>query len=149
MRQDDTWHAAGAFEDSTVTISITQNDWEQVTNATNNLLQATVANGFAASGDTLEFLNAGDYEGWLNFTFTGFTSQVYKFRVWNVTDGVVEWVGKSQTGDGAGDFVGIFITTYFNDVSAGDKFIIQVTNTDGSNDITIREASFFVNYLHD
>jgi len=37
----------------------------------------------------------------------------------------------------------------FTNITAGSKFIMQCTNIDASNDVTIRYGSYFLQYLHD
>ena len=149
LRQTDTWHIFGGFEDSAVVVSISQGVYNHVSNATGDLWTGIEADGFAMSGDTMTITNAGDYFGAFSVGFTTINSNVVKFRVFNVTDGVPQGFSVGATGDGPSDYVIITKPLYFDDISAGDKLVMQCTNIDASNDIKVRFGTFFLTYLHD
>jgi len=146
---DSSWHIFGGFADSAVSIDITEDEYSPVTNASNNLWIGLEAVGFSVSGDTMIIDNAGDYFGSFSVTWTGGTGRVYRFRVYNVTDGAEEGFSIAGTGDGADDYVTITKPLYFEDVSPGDRFVMQVTNIDNSEDITIRYGAYTLMYLHE
>ena len=149
VRQADTWHMFGGFEDSAVVISVTQSQYSTVSNAAGDLWTGIEADGISMSGDTMTIDNAGDYFGAFSVTFTGSTGNVFIFQVYNITDGSKEGFDIGATGDGANDYVTVTKPLYFEDVAAGDKFIMRCTNIDASNDPTVRFGAYFLTYLHD
>ena len=148
LLQDDVWHAFGGFQDSAVIVPITQNVYSQITNGNGDLFTGVEAVGFSISGDTVTFEQDGDYSGLVSLTFTGNNSNVFKFRVYNVTDAAQEGFSIAMTGDGGNDYVTVTKPLYFENITAGDEFIMQITNIDGSNDATLRFSTFYISYLH-
>lgn len=148
LRQDDTWHAYGGFQDSIVVITLVESEWKQITNATNDLYTATESDGFTLSGDTLEILNTADYVGSMSITFTGTAGNVYQFRIYDITSAAQVGFTTASTGDGGADYVTTPLDIYF-EATAGYKYILEVRNIDGSNSATIRNSTFTIFYLHD
>jgi len=149
IRVADVWHVFGGFQDSTVEISITEDEWAVVTNTAGDLWTGISADGFSMSGDTMIITNAGCYMGSFSVTFTVTNSNVVIFRVYNVTQAVAEGFTIGATGDGAADYVTVTKPLLFHDIAAGDRLVMQCTNTDASNNITVRFGAYFVTYLHD
>jgi len=149
LRQYDTWHMFGGFQDSAVVISITQNNYSTVSNVAGDLWTGISANGFSMSGDTMTIDNAGCYFGAFSVTFTAGNGNVILFQVYNVTDGAAQGFAVGATGDGDNDYVTITKPLMFHDITAGDKLIMRCTNIDASNDVTVRYGAYFLTYLHD
>ena len=149
LRQYNTWHMFGGFEDSAVVISITQNNYSTVSNVAGDLWTGISANGFSMSGDTMTIDNAGCYFGAFSVTFTAGNGNVILFQVYNVTDGAAQGFAVGATGDGDNDYVTITKPLMFHDITAGDKLIMRCTNIDASNDVTVRYGAYFLTYLHD
>lgn len=143
------YHLYGGFQDSSVDVAITQNQWSMVTNAGNNLWQSSEYDGFNVVGDTMVFLYAGDYFGIVSLVFEGSNGNEYEFRLWNVTDSEVEGYAQGQTGRGTGSYSSITQPIYFEDIDTGSKVIMQVTNKSGSNAATLKFGSFYAMYLHE
>jgi len=148
LRQYDTWHTFGGFQDSAVEISISQGVYNHVTNAAHNLWTGIEANGFSMSGDTMVITNAGDYFGAFEVTFSTTNGNSVNFRIYNVTDGAQQGFKTGATGRGD-DYATISKPLYFDDISAGDRLVMQCTNVDAGNNITVRYATYFLTYLHD
>ena len=149
VRQADTWHMFGGFEDSAVVISVTQSQYSTVSNAAGDLWTGIEADGISMSGDTMTIDNPGDYFGEFSVTFTGSSGNVYKFQVYDITAGEEEGFSIAATGDGTNDYVTVTKPLYFEDVTAGRKYIMRCTNIDASNDPTVRFGAYFLTYLHD
>lgn len=149
LRQAGTWHMFGGFQDSAVVIDVTEDVYTPVTNAAGNLWTGLEADGFSMSGDTMTITNAGDYFGAVSITFTASNSEVIMFQVYNVTDGAQEGFAAGTTGDGANDYVTLTKPLYFEDVSAGDKYVLRMTDLDSNDDITVRHGTYYLTYLHD
>jgi len=149
FRQANIWHMFGGFEDSAAVISITEDQYSMVTNVAGDLWKGIEVDGFSMSGDTMTIDNAGDYIGSVSITFTCTNSNVCRFHVYNVTDAAEEGFAVGATGDGASDYVTVTKPLYFENVSAGDEFVLRCTNVDASNDITVRFGAYFLTYLHD
>ena len=147
-RQGNVWHAYGGFQDSTATITISQGDFAQVTNAAGDLFTAVEVDGFTMSGDTLIFTNAGDYFGEVSLTYTTTNGNSCTMRIYNVTDAAINGFKTGSTGMGA-NYSTFTMPLYFEAVSAGDRFVLEVTNIDASNDIVAKFSTFYIAYLHD
>ena len=148
LRQDDTWHMFGGFQDSAVTITITEDVYSHVTNAAHNLWTGIEADGITISGDTMIIANAGDYIGSFEVTFKTTNANSVLFRIFNVTDNTQQGFSTGATGRGA-DYATISKPLYFYGMSAGDRLVMQCTNVDASNNITVHYATYFLTYLHD
>jgi hypothetical protein len=148
IQQNDVWHAFGGFEDSSVSVAITQDQWSVVTNATKNLWGGSEADGITLSGDTMTVVNPGDYFGVLCITFEGTNTNEYEFRVFSVTDNAQVGFKQGATGRGTGNYSRFTVPLYF-ECTANEKLVLQVTNTSGSNPAIMKFAQFVLVYLHD
>jgi len=146
--QHNIYHVYGGFQDSSVEVGITKDQWSMVTNAGNNLWQSTEYDGFNVVGDTMIFLYTGDYFGIVALTFEGNQGNEYKFRLYNVTQDNVEGYVLGQTGEGNESYSGMPQPIYF-EITAGDKIVMQVTNTSGNNAAVLKFGSFYAMYLHE
>lgn len=94
-------HAYGGFQDSNVTIDLTQNNWVQVTNDENDLWSGLEADGFSLSGDTMYVGYDMDIDGEpVVITFNGSSQKEYQFRLYNVTQTRQEGFLQGKTGEG-------------------------------------------------
>jgi len=139
-------HIFAGFQDSAVVIDLTQSSYSQITNLANDLWTVTDENDATISGDTLILATAGNYWGTYSVTFDGSIAS-YRFRVYNVTDAAEEGFAVHATGWGAGNYTVITKPLYFKDCTAGDRFVMQVTNLDGNEDATFVDGAIVVNYL--
>jgi hypothetical protein len=149
LRQSNTYHIIGSFENESEVIDLTQNVYSQVTNATTDLWTGVELDGFTVTNDKITVLNEAHYFGNYVFTFTGTSGTVFKFRLWNETKGIVIAPSVSMTGDGGSDYVSITIPFYSDEIDAGDVIYTQVTNINSSVDITMIDGFFMMMYLHD
>jgi hypothetical protein len=149
LKQAGTYHAYGGFQDSAVTLTLTnQNTWYQITNATNNLWTGLEADGMTLSGDTITITNTGDYFGTVSLTFSGINARDYQVIVYNITQDTYTYhIGATTTG--ATNFTNIVLPLYL-EVTAGDRFVIklQCTSAAGATPV-MKSAVFTIQYLHD
>lgn len=148
-------HAFYGFEDSTVTPDLTQNTWQHITNATNNLFTAVQDGaGIVIVNDTFYFnqpSKAGLHPHILfHFGVDGYSgiNEDYEVRGFNVTDnrGVVR---KAEgTGDGANNRISIGTTAYDSGASYGDKYVLQIINKTNNNDFTFENGSIYMEVSH-
>jgi hypothetical protein len=68
-------HAALYFEDESETLTMTQNNWAQITNGTNDLFTTGQVSNITVSDDTLVISTPGDYMIACSLSFSG-TSNV-------------------------------------------------------------------------
>lgn len=149
IERDTTYHAIGGFEDSTLTVSIVSKDtWYQVTNSTNDAFIGVDAQGFDLSGDTLIFLNSGDYRGTISVTFSGNSGNEYQFRIYNATKAEQVAFRQGETATGTSSFSNVCFPVYAS-VNKNDGLVIQVENISASNDVIIRHIQFEAVYLHE
>ena len=147
VQLDSIWHAYGGFEDSSITIDLTQNTWANIKNAGGTLWGIDHSNGFSMSGDTLTIENSGHYSGSLSITLSGANNDEVYMRIYNVTqDDSTYKIG--FTGVGATAFRNVTMPIYLT-ATANDEFVLQLLNTDSNDDAIIRSAIFHMTYLHD
>ena len=146
VRQEDTWHAFGGFQDQAETLTLDADTWTHVTNAGNNLWTGLEADGLTLTDDEIIVANAGDYIGNLSLTITGGNSKDFKFRIYNVTkDEVMGYhIGASTT---ISNYTNISIPLYL-ECDAGDHLQVQAWSLAGD-DPTLRSSIFYISYLHD
>jgi len=140
----------GGFQDESETITCgVQNTWYHVTNATNDLWTGTEADGFTLSSDVMTIVNAGDYYGTLAISLSGAVNDDFEFRIYNVTDSVQEGYKMGITTTGAGNYQQIVMPLYI-EADANDQFRMEVRCISaGSGDPTLKQAIFYIAYLHD
>lgn len=150
MRQGETWHAYGGFQDQSVTITTgTVNTWYHVTNATNDLWTAAEADGFSMVDDVLTATNAGDYAGIVSLTISGTANKDFELRVYNVTDSVIAGYHIGVTTTGAGNYANVTLPFYLEaDASTQFRLEIRCTTNPTANP-TLQHAIFYMSYLHD
>lgn len=144
---DSIFHAYGGFEDSLVTIDLTQNTWVPITNAYKTLWTGSEVYGFTFSGDTVTVGFTGDIEGIVSITFNGSSQKEYQFDIYNVTQARQEGFKQGATGNGASNYVNVALPVYI-ETTAGDKLIIRVQNISGDEDIIFEHAQFSLKYVH-
>ena len=149
VRQANTWHAYGGFQDESETITISAVDtWAMITNGTSDLWTGLEANGMSLVNDILTIPNAGDYSGILSMSFSGLNGKDFQLRVYNITQAVQSGYVIGATTFGAGNFTNVAVPLYL-EADAGDTFRMEVQCiTDGS-DPTFKNAIFNLAYLHD
>ena len=136
----------GYFADSSVTISITEDVYSQVTNTTDSLFRIIDYYNVTRSGDSL--INSLSTEAYYTLNgsigFEGTVNNTYFVQV-NTDDGVIYKMG--VTGTGAGNIMSIPINTYWV-ASADERLWIEITNEDASNDADISEGAITLIYIH-
>jgi len=142
------YHAYGGFQDSTVSVAITVNQWSVVTNANKDLWGGTEIDGISVSGDTVTIENTGDYFGLVSVVFEANNGNECELRIYNVTQGRMEGFTLGQTGRGTGSYSSIALPLYFEN-TAGDEYVMQVTNRSGSNAAVFKFGQFIITYLHE
>ena len=150
LRQRSTWHAYGGFQDSAVTVTLTnQSTWYHITNANNDLWTAVETDGMTLVGDTITITNGADYTGQLSLTFSGINGRDFQIWVWNITDGVAATYHVGATTTSASNFTNVTLPIYL-EATAGDQFRMemQCTSTAGATPV-VKSAVFNIQYLHD
>jgi len=149
MRQADTWHAYGGFQNQSETITIAAVDtWTHVTNATNDLWTGLEATGLTLSGDVMTIQNEGDYVGALTMTISGLATKDFQIRIYNVTTSAQMGYVVGTTTTGAGNYEDVTLPLYL-ECSAGDQLRVEIQCTTDGSDPTVRSAVFEIHYLHD
>jgi hypothetical protein len=136
-------HAHLYFNDSTETISLTQNVYSHLTNETKTLFTVDETSNVTCQGDTITIITAGDYL--LTFDFNGDgngANDIYKFKLYknNVA------VPGSTVSKGVTSSVGW--NWYLEDLVAGDDLKIMITNTVDNDDIIANNAVIYLRKEH-
>lgn len=142
------WHAYGGFQDKSDIIDCTKNTWKFVTNVGNNLWTGLEADGLTLSGDVMTVVNSGDYFGHLSMTASSVSSNDFQIRVYNITQGVAMGYKIGQTTTGLGNYATFSLPLYL-ECNAGDQLRVEVVNLTNNDDLTVRNAVFYISYLHE
>jgi len=147
-------HLRATAVDSAVVIDIAAQDtWYQITNASDSIFRYIEHNDqFLVSGDTIIYndpaLSTAHYDWVVQIGGTGATGILYRVRIYNVTDATVIGEAKKEfPATGSDDM----ITVFGYDMSAdhGDEVIIQIANTEGTQDFTFTEGFIKSEYNHE
>jgi len=147
VRQANTWHAYGGFEDQDETITCGAGDWNHITNAGNNLWNLDEEDGITESGDVFTITNTGDYMGVCSISISALNGKDFHVRVYNNTQAREEGrpIGISTTG--ANNEMNVCVPLYI-EATAGDEFQFEIMSADGT-DPKVDDALFSLAYLHD
>jgi len=147
MRQGNTWHAYGGFEDQAETVACGAGDWNHITNATNDLWTLDEFDGVSTTLDTLVIANGGDYFGTLSLSISALNGKDFHIRVYNNTQASAEGreIGISTTG--AGNEMNVAVPIYVEGTT-GDAIQFEIMSADGT-DPVVDDGLFYFTYLHD
>ena len=140
-------HAHLAFNDSAITLDMTQSEWSQVTNTTNTLFTENELVNMTFAGDslTIDAGYGGDYIVNLGLSFAGTASDDYEICLFknNAILGVIMEVETTGTNN---TYVGL--PTYIDGAVAGDDLKLMIRNTASADDAVILACSWVIYLLH-
>jgi len=148
LRKANVWHVYGGFQDEAETIECTEDVWAKVTNAGGDLWSGTEADGFILSNDVMTVINAGDYIGHVSITISGGVNDDFYFRVYNNTQVTQMGSYLGVTTMGANNFQTISLPLYL-ECNAGDELQMEIMNPTNNDDCVVRDAVFYIAYLHE
>jgi len=134
-------YVAIGFVDSSETLTMTQNVYAKVTNATNNLYSTSVSNDFTVAGDTLAPTVTGDYKISWDLSFSGSNSDNFHIAL---------FVNNSEVGFGEANRdmstsnVGVAAASTIVNITAGQYISLRIKNTANANDATITHGNIVV-----
>lgn len=130
------------FADSSITISMDQNSYYHVTNASNTLFSAGVVSNVTVLGDSMTANSAGNYSISYDLSFSGNATDVYHVSIF--VNGV-EQAGKGETqrGISASD-LGVTSGSTILTLAAGDGVRLFIKNTVNGNDATIAAGNLTI-----
>ena len=144
------WHAYGGFQDKAEELTIAnKNEWTFLTNATNDLFTGVHSNGITLTGDIITMEHAGHYYGQVCLTLTGDNAVDFQVRVYNITQSKQMGYKLGVTTKGAGNFSGVCLPLYFEDINAGDQLRMEIQNITSDKNPTFKNGIFWINYLHE
>ena len=148
-RVNDLWnnppHASMSFEDETETLTMTQNNWVQLTNATDDLFTGSVS-GITKTDDTLVIITPGDYMVVASLSFSGTTNgDVYEFALFK---GGVIASPKIERTTTSTDIGNVSLPFYVDSLVAGDVLDLKMRNTANDFDATLIACSWVTWLLH-
>lgn len=130
--------------DSSITLSMTQNNYAHVTNPSNTLLTAGHAKNITTGGDSLVVTIAGTYRVDVHLSLNGNANDIYEgvIAVDNVTNNDHKVTRKTSNNDvGDMSFSGLYNFT----ASQSVKMVLR--NTANNNDATIVNACLVMNRI--
>jgi hypothetical protein len=148
-------HGHYAFQDSAILLDLTQNVWQQITNATGTLFTAVQdGEGFTISGDSIYFddhpvsgLHPHIYVNWAIGGTPTANNKIFEFRIRNVTDdrGIIP---RGKIKAGANDFIDISRPSYDVQADFGDVYIMEMRNVTDNTDFTVDNAVIYLEVSH-
>jgi hypothetical protein len=127
------------FEDETETLTMNQNTWVQLTNATDDLFTGAVS-GITQTDDTLVIVTPGDYMVMASLSFQGTTnSDVYEFGIFKTNVLASPKIERTTTSTDIGN---VSLPFYLSDLAAGDVLDLRIRNTANDFDATLVSCSW-------
>lgn len=127
-------YGTASFGDSTVTISITQDTWTQITNAGNTLFTLqNPNNNVTLSGDTLFADYAGVYDFTGHLSFQGNNNEIWKVRLVTTNGNAVSCAQKYTSST---DIMTVPVNATL-ELSVGEGVIMQIYNDTDNDDCTV------------
>jgi hypothetical protein len=148
VRQANTWHMFGWFQQQDTIIPCTQNVWMWITNSSWNLWTWIELNGISMSWDRMIILNTGDYWGSVTVAVSNSSNSDTCIRLFNLTKWEVAWYQICWTTSSTTNFIPINLPLYIED-DVWDVFEMQITNISNNDDPHVRSAVYLMSYLHD
>jgi len=149
VRQANTWHAYGGFEDAAELIACGAGTWHHITNGapTFDLWNLDEGAEISLAADVLTLDNTAHYIGNLSLSISGLNGKDFHVRVYNNTQARVEGrpIGISTTG--ANNEMNVSVPIFIEG-TAGDEIQFEIMSTDGS-DPVVDDGIFIIAYLHD
>lgn len=139
-------HASLSFEDESETLSMDQNVWSVVTNATSNLFSSEDTTDIIHQGDSLTIIIPGDYMINASLSYSGTTNaDVYEFAIFK--NGVLTSpkIERSTTSTVIGN---VSLPFYVPDCEPGDDLSLRIRNTANNFDATLVSCSWIIWALH-
>ena len=130
--------------DSSVTLSMTQNNYVHITNPSNTLLTAGHAKNITTGGDSLIVTIAGTYRVDVHISLNGNANDIYEgvIAIGNVINNDHKVTRKTSNNDvGDMSFSGLYIFT------ASQSVKMMLRNTANNNDATIVNACLVMNRI--
>ena len=130
--------------DSSVTLSMTQNNYAHITNPSNTLLTAGHAKNITTGGDSLVVTIAGTYRVDVHISLNGNANDIYEgvIAIGNVINNDHKVTRKTSNNDvGDMSFSGLYIFT------ASQSVKMMLRNTANNNDATIVTACLVINRI--
>ena len=138
-------HGAMSFSDSAAVIALTQNNWNKITNAENDLFTVQDADDLTIAGDTVTIEIDGDYVLNWSLSFSGSALDVYQIAVYK--NSVIESITMSRSTSQT-DVGNMSLPVYIENLVAGDDLSFYIRNTGDNDDPTLVSSSVVVYMLH-
>ena len=138
-------HASMYFEDETETLTMVQNSWVQLTNATDDLFTGD-GTGLTVTDDTLVIVTPGDYMLVASLSFAGTTNaDVYEFAAFKGGTIATPKIERTTTSIDIGN---VSLPFYLDGLVAGDVLDLRMRNTANDFDATLVACSWVTWLLH-
>jgi hypothetical protein len=139
-------HAVIYFEDKSEPLTMSQNNWVQITNATNDLFTTGQAMGITVSDDTLVIGTVGDYMISCSLSFSGTTNaDVYEFAFFKNNAIASPKIERTTTSSDIGN---VSLPYYTGALAVGDVLDLRMRNTANDFDATLVACSWVTWLLH-
>jgi len=138
-------HGEFHFNDSSITLDMTEDLWSSVTNPTNTLFTTHDADFLTFAGDSVTLEYDGDYISIISLSFGGTSGDEYEITLFvnNVIADHTQERTTSQT-----DIGNMSLPSYLDDLSAGDDITLKIRNVASDDDATVHSCSWIIWRLH-
>ena len=142
-------HGFFAFADSSETLTMTQNLWASITNATNTLFTSIDATNVTFAGDslTINIDRGGDYVMIASVSFSGSAADSYEFAFFK-NNTITNASSKMERSTSQTDVGNVGIPIYIESLTGGDDITLKIRNTASNDNATIVSCSWITWRLH-
>lgn len=138
-------HLAMSFSDSAVTLTMTVNNWAQITNASDSLFGITQIDNFTVDADTITFSKTGHYLIVTAITHVGGGGNDNLELRW-VKNGV-QCVKMESSASNQVDHIAVPIPCDV-EATAGDEMWLEIRNITDNDDSEIHSGSVIITLIH-
>jgi hypothetical protein len=138
-------HAFMEFNDSAVTIALTDDNWAVVTNSYSNLFTVHDNSAMTIAGDTITYQVSGDYVIDVSFSFSA-TSTGKNWELGIFKNGQL-YRTHSERRTSSVD-IGSMSVHLYSDGVVGDDLSLRVRNTTNDDDIVVNSCQWLIYRLH-
>ena len=135
-------HLYQGFEDSAVTLAITQNVWTQITNATQDLYTVEDAEHMRGTLDTIYIQVDGDYKFVASFSFQGVNNETWKIQFFKNGSMIGRAANRSTGTNSTGNVLA------YEDCVAGDKITLKILNLTDNDDAVAVSSAVYAERVH-
>ena len=143
MKKTSNNYASLYVRDSSETITLTEDVWAQVTNATNTLWIASSL-GMSNTGDSITIATAGDYYADVSLSFKATSDDTLQVAVFK---NAVLATGLAEVQAIGTETLSVSVSILLVNLVSGDDLSVRMVNTASGDDASVKDGSLVVHML--